>query len=355
MIAKRSDIQGAPPLVSVIVLNYNGARWLDKCVASLAKQTILDQIEIIVADNLSSDGSDRLAEQLLQPLPNGRFIQNGENLGFCEGNNRAAEAARGDYLFFLNNDAWLEPACLEKLMAEVRSTGAAVAEPLILNYDDDSFQSIGAFGFDLFGLTSTRAQSDQTREVLMPEGCAYLIDRKLFQDIGKFDAEFFMFADEYDLSWRVWISGNRALAVPAARLHHRGAAQVNPAGGGTQVEFRTSDTKRFYSNRNNLLVLLKNARCLLLLLVPAQIGLLFLEALASLVLIRRWSFVKRAYWDAVKDCWRLRGHISKERRRVRQFRRRGDLWMLRFLRLRFNRWDEVQRMRQSGPPKITAG
>ncbi len=355
MIAERSVSGSGKPLVSVVVLNYNGARWLDKCVASLAKQTIVDQIEIIIADNLSSDGSDRLAEQLLKPLPNGRFLQNGQNLGFCEGNNRAAEAARGDYLFFLNNDAWLEPACLEKLMAEVKSTGAAVAEPLILNYDDDSFQSIGAFGFDLFGLTSTRGTSDKTREVLMPEGCAYLIERKLFNDLGQFDAQFFMFADEYDLSWRVWISGNRALAVPAARLHHRGAAQVNPAGGGTQIEFRTSDTKRFYSNRNNLLVLLKNARFLLLALVPLQLALLGLEALASLLLIRRWSFVKRAYWDAIMDCWRLRRHISKERRRVRQFRKRGDFWMLRFLRLRFNRWDEVLRMRRSGPPKITAG
>jgi N-acetylglucosaminyl-diphospho-decaprenol L-rhamnosyltransferase len=355
MIAEKFSIPAAPPLVSVVVLNYNGARWLEKCLASLKEQTILDQLEVIVADNLSSDGSDRVAEQFLKPFAQWKFIQHGQNLGYCEGNNRAAEAARGRYLFFLNNDAWLEPSCLEKLLAEVERTGAAVAEPLILNYDDDSFQSLGAFGFDLFGLTSTRGESATTREVLMPEGCAYLIERKLFEGIGRFDAAFFMFADEYDLSWRVWISGNRAIAVPAARLHHRGAAQVNPAGGGTQVEFRTSDTKRFYSNRNNLLVLLKNARFLLLGLVPAQLALLALESMANLALIRRRSFVKRAYWDAVADCWRLRGHIVAERRRIRQFRRRGDLWMLRFLRLRFNRWDEVLRMRRSGPPKITAG
>ncbi len=355
MITERSAIPPAPPLISVIVLNYNGARWLEKCLASLRQQTILDRLEVIVADNLSTDGSDGLAENLLKPFPRGKFIQHGRNLGYCEGNNRAAEAAQGKYLFFLNNDAWLEPACLEKLLAVVDQTGAAVAEPLILNYDDDSFQSIGAFGFDLFGLTSTRAQSSETREVLMPEGCAYLIERKLFQDIGRFDAQFFMFADEYDLSWRVWISGNRALAVPAARLHHRGAAQVNPAGGGTQVEFRTSDTKRFYSNRNNLLVLLKNAQFLLLALVPAQLALLALEAFVSLLLIRRWSFVKRAYCAAVADCWRLRGHVWAERRRIGKFRKRGDFWMLRFLRLRFNRWDEVQRMRQSGVPKVTTG
>ena len=163
-----------------------------------------------------------------------------------------------------------------------------------------------------------------------------------------------MFAVVYDLSWRVWISGHQAVAVPSAKLHHRGAAEVNPAGGGAAVEFRTSDTKRFLSNRNGLLVLLKNARLLLLLLVPLQLGLLALEAVAALALVRRWGFVRRAYWDAVMDCWRLRRHILAERRRIRQFRRRGDLWMLRFLRWRLNRWDELQRVRRFGVPKVTA-
>lgn len=340
-------------LVSVIVLNYNGARWLERCLESLRAQTIFDQIEIILADNVSSDGSERLGKQIVESWPRGVFIQHNQNLGYCEGNNRAAEGTHGEYLLFLNNDTWLEPSCLEQLLAEVRRTGAGAAAPLILNYDDSSFQSLGAFGFDLFGLSSTRTHVTQTRPVLMPEGCAYLIERELFQKLGRFDPEFFMFADEYDLSWRVWISGHQAVAVPSARLHHRGAAQVNPAGGGTTVEFRTSDAKRFYTNRNGLLVLLKNARLFLLLLVPLQLGWLTIEAIAGLLMVRRWSFIKRAYWDALVDCWRLRKHVLAERRRIRQFRRRGDLWMLRFLRWRLNRWDELQRLRHFGVPKVT--
>ncbi len=338
---------------SVIVLNYNGARWLERCLNSLRAQTIFDRIEVIVADNVSTDGSEQLGKRMVEAWPSGVFMQHGQNLGYCEGNNRAAEAAHGQHLLFLNNDTWLEPDCLEKLLAEVERTGAGAASPLVLNYDDDSFQSSGAFGYDLFGLASTRAVSTQTREVLMPEGCAYLIRRELFQQLGRFDPEFFMFADELDLSWRVWISGQRAIAVPSARLHHRGAAQVNPAGGGSAVEFRTSDTKRFYSNRNGLLVLLKNARLLLLLLVPLQLCLLAVEALAALLLVRRWAFVKRAYLDALADCWRLRGHILAERRRLQQLRRRGDLFMLRFLQWRLNRWDELQRLRRFGVPRVT--
>ena len=324
-------------LVSVIVLNYNGARWLKRCLESLRAQTIFDQIEVIVADNVSSDGSERLGKQIVEGWPRGTFIQHNQNLGYCEGNNRAAAGAHGRYLLFLNNDTWLEPDCLEQLLAETQRTGAGAATPLILNYEDNSFQSLGAFGFDVFGLASTRAHATQTRPVLMPEGCAYLIERELFQALGRFDPEFFMFVDEYDLSWRLWISGHQAVAVPSARLHHRGAAQVNPAGGGATVEFRTSDTKRFYTNRNSLLLLLKNGQHLLLLLVPLQLGLLALEALVSLALVRRWSFVKRAYWDSLMDCWRLRKHVLAERRRIRQFRRRCDLCMLRFLRWRLNR------------------
>jgi GT2 family glycosyltransferase len=343
-----------PPLIlSVIVLNYNGARWLGRCLESLRAQTIFDRIEVILADNVSSDGSERLGKQIVESWPRGVFVQHSQNLGYCEGNNRAAEAARGRYLLFLNNDTWLEPGCLEQLLAEVQRTGAGAATPLILNYEDNSFQSLGAFGFDLFGLASTRAYAAQTRPVLMPEGCAYLIERELFQRLGRFDSQFFMFADELDLSWRVWISGHQAMAVPSAKLHHRGAAQVNPAGGGATVEFRTSDTKRYYTNRNGLLVLLKNAQFLLLLLVPLQLFLLAIEAIVGLAMVRRWSFVKRAYWDALMDCWRLRQHILAERQRIRQFRRRGDLWMLRFLRGRLNRWDEVQRWRRFGAPKVT--
>ena len=131
------------------------------------------------------------------------------------------------------------------------------------------------------------------------------------------------------------------------------AANVNPKGGGTIVELRTSDSKRFYSNRNSLLVILKNAKNLLLLQAVLLTGMLLAEALFMLVMVRRWSFIRRAYFGAFGDCWRLRHHISAERKRVRQFRKRSDWWMLRFLRLRPNRWDELQRLRHLGIPKVS--
>jgi hypothetical protein len=340
------------PLVSVIILNYNGARWIERCLNSLAAQTCFSRLQVIVADNLSSDGSDRMAEQILKEWPNGLFLQNGANLGFCEGNNRAVPPARGEFLFFLNNDAWLEPDCLEILLRETEKMRADAATPLVMNYDDDSFQTLGALGFDIFGLASFHPTLHEARDVLMPPGCCFLIRRALFEKVGRFDAEFFMFADDFDLAWRLWIAGGRAVAVPAARLHHRGAANVNPRGGGAIVEVRTSDTKRFYANRNGMLVVLKNTQNVLLLLALSMAGLYLAEALVMLLLVRRWSFIRRSYLGAFADCWRLRHHIRAERRRVRQFRQRSDWAMLRFLRFRMNRWDEILRLRQLGLLKV---
>jgi len=342
------------PLVSVIVLNYNGARWLERCLGSLRNQTIFQELEIVVADNASPDGSAALAQELMSDWENGKVIQHGENLGFCEGNNKASQGAKGKYLFFLNNDTWLEPCCLEHLICTAKAMGAGAGTPLMLNYEDDSIQSSGGSGYDVFGLMSPERLCERAREIFVVGGCCYLIEREIFEKIGGFDPVFYMYADEYDLSWRVWISGASAIIDPGSRLHHRGAADVNPSGGDKVVETRTTDTKRYFTNRNCLLLLLKNCQHILLPLVPLQAVLLLFEAAVGLVLFRRWSFVKRAYLDAFASCWKLRAHVIAERRRIRGFRRRRDWEMLRFFRWRLSRWDELQNLRRYGLPKVTA-
>ena len=343
------------PAVSVVVLNYNGARWIERCLASLKAQTINAEIEIIVADNVSSDGSEKTAEQFIKDWPNARFIQHGTNQGYAEGNNLAIANARGEYLFIFNNDAWLEPDCLEILLRTTREQGAGASMPLVMNFDDDTFQSLGAEGFDIFGLASTRKQFTATREIFMPDGCAWLVERKLYADLGGMDKEIFMYSDEYDFSFRLWIAGRKAIAVPAARMHHRGAANVNPKGDAQVVEFRTSDTKRFYANRNGLMVLLKSGQHLVLMMALLQAGMLVVEALAALLFVRRWSFVRKAYIHAFGDVWRLRHHIAAERQRIQSYRKHGDFWLLRFLRWRPNRLDEIQRTMKHGAPKVTSG
>ncbi len=343
------------PLISVIIINFMGKPWLKRCLGSLRNQTIFSQLEIIVSDNASPDQSGRLAAEYMQDWPDGRVIQFGRNFGYSEGNNRAAGQAKGQYLFFLNNDTWLEPDCLEHLMQEVRESGATAAAPLIMNYVDDSVQSAGAGGYDIFGFMSLQPDPSIRRDIFVAIGCSLLIETDQFRELGGFDGQFFMYADEYDLCWRVWLSGGRVILAPSARVHHRQAAAVNPKGFEQVLEIRTCDTKRYYATRNNLLVLLKNARHLLLALIPLQLLLLTAEALAMWILTRRWSFVRRSYGEALCDCWRLRKHVFAERRRLRKLRRRGDIWFLRFFRWRLNRWEELVRMRRLGLPKVDAG
>ena len=341
------------PAVSVIMVNYNGARWLERALASLENQTIADQLEVIVMDNNSPDDSGWVAADLVRERHVGCVLQNGTNLGYAGGNNLAASYARGRYLLFLNHDIWLERDCLERLLREAESSGAMAATPLVMDYTNDTVQSVGGEGFDVFGLPLGGPRRWVPRqEVFAASGAAFLIERKFFQRLGGFDNQFFMYAEETDLSWRIGLAGGKVILATSARLHHRGAAEVNPGGGEQILEKRTSDSKRFYSNRNSLLVLLKNCQHLLLLLVPLQILLLAAEAAFMSLLVRRWSFVRRVYLEAVWDCWRLRRHILAERRRLAKLRRRGDFWMLRFLRPRLNRWGELQSCRRYGLPKV---
>jgi GT2 family glycosyltransferase len=341
-----------PPVVSVIVLNYNGEKWLAKCFESIRSQTIAGQVETIFADNNSSDSSMATARQWLAGFPTAMAVQTGANLGFCAGNNVASQYARGQYLLFLNADAWLEPDCLEKLLAETRRTAAAAASPWVLNYSDNSHQDLGFFGFDLFGLPSGSHPVENTREIFIACGCAYFIEAKVFKQVGMFDAEFFMYADEVDLSWRVWLAGHRIVGIPSARVHHRGAINANPAGGARTVEFRTNDQKRFFTNRNCLLTLLKDGQHLIVLGVLPQVLLLALETAVGCVLLRRLSFAKNTFWNVLKDCWRLRHHVRAEHKRIAAFRRHGDFWMLCFFRLKPNRWYEIQRLFRFGKPRV---
>jgi GT2 family glycosyltransferase len=342
------------PLVSIVVLNCNGANWLPKCFESIKAQTISNQIETIMVDNNSTDDSVAVARKLLIDFPSAFIVRNSENLGFCEGNNSGARIAKGRWLLFLNNDTWLENDCMEKLIAGTEKLGATASTPLVLNYPDNSYQDFGFYGFDFFGLPSPSAIATETREIFIAGGCSYLIRADVFNQLGMFDAEYFIYSDDADLSWHVWLAGYKVVGIFEAKLHHRGAAGVNPSGGITTVEFRTNDRKRFLTNRNCILTLLKNGQHILLLPILPLIALLFVESIVGASVLRRWSFARASFWGVLRDCWRLRAHISRQRKNVASFRKHSDFWMLRFFKLRLNRWFEIKRALKFGLPRVDA-
>jgi len=344
-----------PPRISIVLLNYNGRQWLDRCFQSLERQTIFREIELILTDNNSADDSVALTQAwLARSGARGQVVQNGANLWYCGANNNGAAVATGQFVLFLNNDTWLEPDCLEKLFQETTQAGADGAAPLVLNYDDDTYQGGGDSGLDWFGIAVGGPPFKHVTPTFASPGCSLLVRTELFKKIGGFPPELLIYADETDLSWRVWIAGGKLVSVPTSRVHHRGAAVANPAGGTKAVESRTTETKRFLANRNGLLLLLKNCRSFLLLLLVPHLLLLSAEAVASLILVRRWSYVRKAYLSAVVEAFRMWPHVRMWRRRIAGFRQRGDFWMLRFFRLRPSRWDEVKRLFTVGVPKVDA-
>ena len=344
------------PIVSLVIVNYNCKPWLDRFFSSLRAQTILDRCETIIVDNSSQDGSAEICQREMKGWPNGCFLPTGGNYGFGGGCNFGARAARGKYLFLLNPDVWFEPDCLEALVRQAESSSAKVFSAVELGYEDKNFVSgahdQGSPGFDIFGCPTSRSPGGKVEEPFVV-GSFFFIDRELFQKLGGFDQEFFVYGEEMDLSWRVHIAGESMELVRAAGVHHAAAGSTVKTSG-------TTGFRRSCANRNQLITILQNANGPLLLLAFNNVALITAEAIAGTLLARTPAFLVWALFKPVADCWRLRGHILSQRRAIRNYRQRGDWWMVRhFLRPGFGHWGDIKGFlkwkiaidKPAGPPK----
>ena len=338
-------------VVSVVIVCYNSKKWLSKCLDSVKSQTIFSRLEVIIVDNASQDDSEACAKLLTKDWPNARVLQTGANIGYCAANNRGAEIASGTYLYLLNPDAWMEDDCLEQFVTIVEKERIGCAGGLVLEYDDNTVQAKGCHGFDFCGNGVTRRTGRDPCLLFFIHGF-FFIRRELYMELGGLDESLFMYGEEMDLAWRVWISGGGILPVLTARVHHRGAASVNPVGETRIIENRTSANTRFLANRNSLVILAKNCHSFLLLMILPCILIIMIECLFFMIMTREFHAVIKTYMNVFSDCWRLRHHIFEERSRIKSFRKHGDIWMLRFFRLGFGRWYEIESIVKRGFPKI---
>ena len=233
-------------LVSVIVVNWNGWKWLKEGLDSLEAQTHKD-FETIIVDNNSTDKSVEFVKENYQQA---KIIENKSNLGFVIANNNATKIAKGRYLFFLNNDTKIDSNAISELVKRMEeSQKIGICGCKMMSYDGERYFHTG-IGIDIFGFPVV------SNKLFYVEGSALMIRKKLFEKLGGFDLRYFMFHEDIDLAWRAHLLGYKVVALPKAIVYH---VYGGTAGGEMHKgRYKSSYLRRYYSERNNIRTLLKN-------------------------------------------------------------------------------------------------
>jgi GT2 family glycosyltransferase len=254
---------GSSPLLSVIIPNWNGKRFLEECIDSIKAQTFQD-FETILVDNGSMDGSVQFVQEKYGGFV--RIIRNEKNLGFAGGNNVGIRAAKGEYIVLLNNDTWTDPRWLEELVKATEGDSCiGMWGSKIYSYGKrDQIEAVGELIY-WDGLSRARGQFDRDQgqyemmeEILFPPGCGAMYRKRVFDEVGLFDEDFFAYADDAEIGIRARLAGWKSLYVPRAILYHK-----NSGTGGQYSPF-----KAFYVERNRFWIVLKYFPWPLLLLSP---------------------------------------------------------------------------------------
>ncbi len=244
------------PRLSVIIVNYNSGGRLARCLVHLSRQTFKD-FETLIVDNGSSDGS---AESALTAGAGADIDRAGANLGFAAANNRAAKRAAGDFLVFLNPDAYADPDWLEQLVAAAGrypwadafgSTQLNAADPSIIDGAGDVYHAAGIAYRGAFGWPVDRLPPEG--ECFSPCAAAAMYRRSAFEKLGGFDERFFCYGEDVDLGFRLRLAGGRAVQVRDARVLHEGSG----------VAGRHSAFTVYHGHRNRIWLAYKNLPAIL--------------------------------------------------------------------------------------------
>lgn len=245
---------------AIVILNWNGENFIRQFLPVLIENTSMPGVEIIVADNASTDSSLKL---LNEKFPTIRTIVFDKNYGFAGGYNKAFEQIEADYFILLNSDVEVTPHWLEPLLAYMDAhKDVAACQPKILSYDQrNCFEHAGAAGgyIDRFGFPYCRGrivgyaekdsnQYDSIADIFWATGACLLIRSHIYRQAGGLDDEFFAHMEEIDLCWRLKSRGYRIVCIPESSVYHVG-------GGALGYE---SPHKIYLNFRNNLLMLYKN-------------------------------------------------------------------------------------------------
>lgn len=328
------------PKVSVIVLNWNGKEHLKDCFESLRQQTFSD-FEVMMTENASTDGSQEFVQK---NFPEVNIFQNKENLGYTGANNAVAKAARGKYLFFLNNDTKVHRDCLKELVSALGADPeAAVCALKVMNFEGTGVSTCGC-GVDFLGFIDL----EPGYKLFFADGSSFFIRKAAFEELGGFDSKHFIFNEELDLCWRAWIFGYRLILNPEAIIYHKVGATVT-GGSFKKGSYTTSVWRRYLGERNSLRNLLKNYSLPYLFRILPVYLLVNLGEVLVLILNGQFKVIKEAY---LKSYWYNMINLPdtlRERCRIQSHRKVSDRFIFSLMSKKVSKF---QTFRKIGVPKF---
>ena len=241
----------SPPEISIVIVTWNGRRFLEPCLAAVAAQQGVS-FETVLVDNASTDGS---VEFVRERFPSVRIVQLAQNRGFAGGNNAGASYGSGRFLAFLNNDTIPDRGWLAALRGGIdeHARFTLAASRIVYMHDPAIVDSAGD-GMLLWGGAFKRLHGGsvedalESREVFGVCGAAFLISRGVFDELGGFDEDFFASHEDVDLSYRARLRGYRSRYVADAVVRHHGSATLG----------RISGSSVYHGQRNLEWVYVKN-------------------------------------------------------------------------------------------------
>jgi len=247
--------------LSIIIPHHNGKKLLYDCLQSIYDNISIDNFEIIVVDNLSTDKS---VDEVKSNFPSIILLKSEINLGYSGGCNLGAKNAVGEYVIFLNNDTLHTKKWIEELINFLdKNPHAGAAQPKILNaINKDTFDYAGGAGgyIDKYCFPFVRGrlfntlekdlkQYDNAKKIFWASGAAFIIRNELLKELEYFDNIFFAYMEEIDLCWRLQALGWGIWNVPSSVVYHYGKQTI-----------KENSFKSYYLNhRNSWILFLKNS------------------------------------------------------------------------------------------------
>ena len=294
--------------VTAIIVNWNNKDVIVECIQSLLDQN-RNKIDIIISDNGSKDDS---VEFIRKCFPSIKIIENGENLGFGSAVNRGLGLAKGDYLLFLNSDLKLHSKCvgeLAKVLESDPNVGGTI--PKILHIDQqNTINSLGVLiNYTGIAYPNLLGQKDPGYQEPFESACGgiFMLKREVYETVGGFDEDLFLYHEDHDLSWRIRLAGWHLKVAPQAIMYHH-------------YKFNKGVLKYYSSEKNRLYILLKNMEIKTLALIfPALIIIEFSQCFHAV--INKWFLLKiKSYIEILK----LFPRILTKRKKIKFSRKVSD-------------------------------